>query len=45
MDDDYEDLGADFTLLPGVDLRLWLMVIAALLGIAVVVAGVALTVG
>ncbi len=45
MDDDYEDLGVEFTLFPGVDLRLWLVIIIAALAVIVAVIGVALTLG
>ena len=45
MDHNFEDRGAEFSLFPGVDLRLWVIVIAAVVGAAAVIAGVALTVG
>jgi hypothetical protein len=41
MDDDYEDLRVEFTLLPGVDLRLWTTILLAVLvltGLAVALA-------
>jgi hypothetical protein len=42
MDHDYEDLGVEFTLFPGVDLRLWLTIIMLLLTMAGAIVGAAL---
>ena len=42
MDHDYEDLGVEFTLFPGVDLRLWLTLITLLLALGGAAIGIAL---
>lgn len=39
MDDDYQDLGVEFTLFPGVDLRLWLLLVSALALTGLAIAG------
>ncbi|HEX4429913.1 MAG TPA: hypothetical protein VHZ96_11660 [Frankiaceae bacterium] len=45
MDDDYEDLRVEFTLFPGVDLRLWLLLVVAALALAGVAIAAALVAG